>query len=153
MAEWQGSRAVLLVENVIPQNRADMRKIEKMLDAPAIAHDAADFGAISRPRVWWCRIPWQEIARRRDCPFNIRWTTMQGVPRVHFDVIKDDIKAFDTDDLVLTWCLLEENKPLPCLTTPLDDPQGRPAPRSAKGKISSEANQRWRPTDTTKRGS
>ena len=28
---WQHGRAVLLVENVIPQNRADMRKIEKML--------------------------------------------------------------------------------------------------------------------------
>ena len=36
----------------VPQNRADMRKIEKMLDAPAIVHDAADFGTISRPRVW-----------------------------------------------------------------------------------------------------
>ena len=127
-----------------PQNRADMRKIEKMLDAPAIVHDAADFGTISRPRVWWCRIPWQEIARRRDCPFNIRWTTMQGTPRAHFGVVKDDIKAFDTGDLVLPPCLLEENKPLPCLTTPSDDPQGRPAPRSAKGKISSGANQRWR---------
>ncbi|CAE7252601.1 kanC, partial [Symbiodinium sp. CCMP2456] len=34
-------------------------------------------------------------------------------------------------------------KPLPCLTTPSDDPNGRPAPRSAKGKISSDATQRW----------
>ena len=141
---WQHGRAVLLVENVIPQNRADMRKIEKMLDAPAILHDAADFGTISRPRVWWCRVPWQEIAHRAECPLKLRWTTMQGIPRVHFDVVKDDPQSFETDGLALPRCLTEEQKPLPCLTTPSDDPQGRPAPRSSKGKISSEANQRWR---------
>eukprot|EP00439_Symbiodinium_sp_Y106_P011130 s7285_g1.t1 len=141
---WQHGRAVLLVENVIPQNRADMRKIEKMLDAPAILHDAADFGTISRPRVWWCRVPWQEIAHRTECPLKLRWTTMQGIPRAHFDVVKDDPLSFDTGGLALPRCLTEEQKPLPCLTTPSDDPQGRPAPRSSKGKISSEANQRWR---------
>ena len=141
---WQHGRAVLLVENVIPQNRADMRKIEKMLDAPAILHDAADFGTISRPRVWWCRVPWQEIAHRAECPLKPRWTTMQGIPRAHFDVVKDDPQSFETDGLSLPRCLAEEQKPLPCLTTPSDDPQGRPAPRSSKGKISSEANQRWR---------
>ena len=69
---------------------------------------------------------------------------MQGIPRAHFDVVKDDLNSFETGDLTLPRCLLEEQKPLPCLTTPSDDPQGRPAPRSSKGKISSEANQRWR---------
>ncbi|CAE7199832.1 kanC [Symbiodinium sp. CCMP2592] len=141
---WQRPRAVVMVENVIPQNRADMRKIEKSLDSPAVVHDAADFGAISRPRVWWCRVPWQEIAHRSDCPLRIRWSTMQGIPRVHFDLVKDDPHAFKTEGLSLPRCLVEEGKPLPCLTTFLDDPQGRPAPRSSKGKISSEANQRWR---------
>ncbi|CAE7533633.1 unnamed protein product [Symbiodinium sp. CCMP2592] len=141
---WQRPRAVVMVENVIPQNRADMRKIEKSLDSPAVVHDAADFGTISRPRVWWCRVPWQEIAHRPDCPLRIRWTTMQGIPRVHFDLVKDDPHAFKTEGLSLPRCLVEEGKPLPCLTTPSDDPQGRPAPRSSKGKISSEANQRWR---------
>ena len=141
---WQHGRAVLLVENVIPQNRADVRKIEKMLDAPAIVHDAADFGTISRPRVWWCRVPWQEIAHRTECPLKLRWTTMQGIPRARFDVVKDDPQSFETGGLALPRCLTEEQKPLPCLTTPSDDPQGRPAPRSSKGKISSEANQRWR---------
>ena len=140
---WSRSRAILLVENVIPQNRADMRKVERILDAPAVVHDASDFGTISRPRVWWCRVPWQEIAHRKDCPFNLRWTTMQGIPRVHFDVAKDTLDSFDTDGLVLPRCLTEEAKPVPCLTTPSDDPQGRPAPRSSKGKISSEATQRW----------
>ena len=48
-----------------------------------------------------------------------------------------------TEGLALPRCLTEEAKPVPCLTTPSDDPQGRPAPRSAKGKISSEATQRW----------
>ncbi|CAE7617397.1 Dnmt3a, partial [Symbiodinium sp. CCMP2456] len=140
---WNRSRATLLVENVIPQNRADMRKIEKLLDAPAVVHDSADFGTISRPRVWWCRIPWSEVAHRKDCPFSLRWTSVQGIPRVHFDVPKDDTQTWDTQGLTLPRCLTEEMKPLPCLTTPSDDPSGRPAPRSAKGKISSDATQRW----------
>ncbi|CAE7807536.1 DNMT3A, partial [Symbiodinium necroappetens] len=181
---WGRSRAILLaVENVIPQNRADMRKVERMLDAPAVVHDASDFGTISRPRVWWCRVPWQEIAHRKDCPFNLRWTTMQGIPRVHFDVDKNTLDqrgrqrtgtagaattttatvpttrstgslgnkatgntvtiVITADGFILPRCLTEEAKPVPCLTTPSDDPQGRPAPRSSKGKISSEATQRW----------
>ena len=69
---------------------------------------------------------------------------MQGIPRAHFEVVKDDPQSFETGGLALPRCLTEEQKPLPCLTTPSDDPQGRPAPRSSKGKISSEANQRWR---------
>ena len=68
---------------------------------------------------------------------------MQGIPRAHFEVVKDDPQSFETGGLALPRCLTEEQKPLPCLTTPSDDPQGRPAPRSSKGKISSEANQRW----------
>ncbi|CAE7232002.1 DNMT3A [Symbiodinium sp. CCMP2456] len=139
---WNRSRATLLVENVIPQNRADMRKIEKLLDAPAVVHDSADFGTISRPRVWWCRIPWSEVAHRKDCPLSMRWTSTQGIPRVHFEVPKDDTQTWDTQGLALPRCLTEEMKPLPCLTTPSDDPNGRPAPRSAKGKISSDATQR-----------
>ncbi|CAE7268898.1 Dnmt3a, partial [Symbiodinium sp. CCMP2456] len=121
---WNRSRATLLVENVIPQNRADVRKIEKLLDVPAVVRDSADFGTISRPRVWWCRIPWSEVAHRKDCPLSLRWTSMQGIPRVHFDVPKDDTQTWDTHGLALPRCLTEEMKPLPCLTTPSDDPNG-----------------------------
>ena len=85
-----------------------MRKVERMLDAPAVVHDASDFGTISRSRVWWCRVPWQEIAHRKDCPYNLRWTTMQGIPRVHFDVDKDTLDSFDTEGLSLPRCLTEE---------------------------------------------
>ena len=72
--------------------------------------------------MWWCRVPWQEIAHRTECPLKLRWTTMQGIPRAHFDVVKDDPQSFETGGLALPRCLTEEQKPLPCLTTPSDDP-------------------------------
>ncbi|CAE7156089.1 unnamed protein product, partial [Symbiodinium necroappetens] len=87
---WGCSRAILLVENVIPQNRADMRKVERMLDAPR----------------WYMML---RILGRFPVP---------GIPRVHFDVDKDTLDSFDTEGLTL--------------------------PRVPdRGKISSEATQRW----------
>ncbi|CAE7841029.1 kanC, partial [Symbiodinium necroappetens] len=110
----EGSKFTRFAQLIQSAEKADMRKVERMLDAPAVVH---------------------EIAHRKDCPFNLRWA--------HFDVDKDTPDSFDTEGLFLPRCLTEEAKPVPCLTTPSDDPQGRPAPRSSKGKISSEATQRW----------
>ena len=130
------------VENVVPQNKEDVRKLERALSAEAVMHDASDFGLIARPRLWWTRIPWQELSHRNDCPFTMRWSTYQGLPRVRFNVSPDKLEDYDLGDLSWPQCIMDKT-PLPCLTTPAEDPKGRPAPRSCKGKTSSDAQQRW----------
>ena len=105
--------------------------------------DAGDFGVIRRPRLWWTRIPWQELSHHAECPFAMRWSSYQGLPRVHFNLPLDKLVDYDLGDLLWPQCVADEKKPLPCLTTPAEDPQGRPAPRSCKGKTSSDAQQRW----------
>ena len=139
----QYPQATLLVENVVPSNKADVRLFERLLSAQATLHDASDFGVISRPRVWWSRIPWQELSHKPACPFRIRWTTQQGLPRAQFNVDQDSLADYDLDGLTWPSVVIEDKKILPCLTTPSDTPGGRPAPRSSKGKVSSDTQQRW----------
>ena len=140
---WGRPQAVLIVENVLPQNKADIRAFEKALAAQAVMHDSSDFGIISRPRVWWTRVPWQQVSHRSDCPAKLRWSTHQGVPRVTFAVHPDKIDDFDLGGLKWPSVLLDRVGVLPCLTTPSESPEGRPAPRSSKGKVDSQTQARW----------
>ncbi|CAE7231016.1 unnamed protein product [Symbiodinium sp. CCMP2592] len=141
--KWRYAQCVLLVENVVPANKEDVRRLGRALSAQAVMHDAGDFGLVTRPRLWWTRIPWQELSHRNDCPFTMRWSTYQGLPRVHFNVPLDRPDDLDIGDLRWPQCVMDDKKPLPCLTTPSEDPKGRPAPRSCKGRTSSDAQQRW----------
>jgi hypothetical protein len=48
-----GRRPVLrLVENVVPHRKQDIRHFEQRINK-AILFDAANFGRVSRPRLWW----------------------------------------------------------------------------------------------------
>ena len=140
---WAWPQAVVVVENVVPQNKADIRAVEQALACQAVMHDSSDFGVVSRPRLWWTRIPWQQVSHRRDCPATLRWSTHQGVPRVTFAVAPDSLDAYDLGGLDWPSILRDRAGVLPCLTTPAEDPAGRPAPRSIKGKVDSQTQARW----------
>ena len=141
--KWSYSQATLLVENVVPENKADVRLFEQLLSAQATIHDAADFRVISRPRIWWSRIPWQELSHKPGCPYRIRWSTQHGLPRAEFDVDPDNLADYELGDLQWPTVVVEDKKTLPRLKTPSDAPEGRHAPRSCKGKIDSATQQRW----------
>ena len=142
-AAWGRAQAALVVENVVPQNKQDVRMFEQKLSATAVVADAADFGVISRPRVWWTRIQWQQLASSSSCPVRLRWSKYQGLPQVHFDVPKDDLHDYDVGELQWPENLTSGRRLLPCLTTPADNPEGRSAPRSCKGKVDSDTQARW----------
>ena len=142
-ASWPWPQAVLIVENVLPQNKADVRALEQALAASAVMHDSSDFGVIARPRLWWTRIPWQQMSHRSDCPAQLRWATHQGIPRVTFVASPDNLDDFDLQGMKWPSVLSDRAGVLPCLTTPSEDPAGRPAPRSSKGKVDSQTQARW----------
>ena len=58
-ATWHYPQAILIVENLVPCNKQDVRVLETKLSASAVVADASDLGVISRPRL--SRIPWQEL--------------------------------------------------------------------------------------------
>ena len=73
-------------ERVVPPAKADVKDFERRLSATAVTHDAADFGVVARPRLWWTRVAWQSLSNQADAPVKLKWSTHQGLPRVHFVV-------------------------------------------------------------------
>ena len=142
-ASWDYSQPILVVENVVPSNKSDVKLFEQKLSAQAVVCDSADLGVISRPRVWWTRLPWQELSNRKDMPATLRWNTYQGIPRVTFVQPADDLSKYDIGNFEWPATIAKGLRPLPCLTTPSEDPDGRPPPRSCKGKIDSQTKARW----------
>ena len=142
-AAWDYAQPIMIVENVVPENKQDVKLFEQKLSAQAVVCDAADLGVISRPRLWWTRLPWQQLSNCQNAPARLRWGMYQGIPRVTFDEPPDNIEDYDMGSLAWPRNVSEGLRPLPCLTTPADDPAGRPAPRSCKGKVDSQTQARW----------
>ena len=113
--------------------------------------DSADLGIISRTRTWWSRIPWQELTNRLNPPVGTKWGAYQGVPRVTFVQPKDKLDLDDLGDLQWPANVANDVRPLPCLTTPSEDPKNRPAACSCQGKVASDTQTRrpWQQTICT----
>ena len=142
-AAWDYAQPMMVVENVVPENKQGVKLFEQKLSAQAVVCLAADLGVISRPRLWWTRLPWQQLSNCQNAPARLRWGLYQGIPRVTFDEPPDSIEDYDMGSLAWPRNTSAGLRPLPCLTTPADDPAGRPAQRSCKGKVDSQTQARW----------
>eukprot|EP00435_Cladocopium_sp_Y103_P041998 s2661_g11.t1 len=73
-----------LTENVVMEKgKADF--FAERLDCNTVAADAADFGLVNRPRLWWTRVDW---SRQRLSPVTgkqLKWSKMQKFHRLHQD--------------------------------------------------------------------
>ena len=81
----------------------------------------------------------QQVSHRSDCPANCVDQRTREFLASHFAVHPDEIDDFDLGPSVL----LDRVGVLPCLTTPSESPKGRPAPRSSKGKVDGQTQERW----------
>eukprot|EP00438_Fugacium_kawagutii_P014457 Skav223504 [mRNA] locus=scaffold1160:147994:152414:- [translate_table: standard] len=129
-----------LVENVIPHRKQDIRYFEEALEAKAVQVDSAMFGLVSRPRMWWSDLP-LDTDSNEVLDFKAKWSWQYDAPLLHVKVPQDQIPAGPTG-----WtppACWSKQKTLPTQTTPAETAEGRPAPRSAKGKIDSATHQRW----------
>ena len=129
-----------LVENVIPHRKQDIKFFENKMDAKAVQMDSNMFGLISRPRLWWSDIKWDTNATEiMEAPTT--WSWQYDTPKLHLHIPKDS-QEFGPPDWQppTTWTKL--GKTLPTLTTPAETAEGRPAPRSAKGRMDSGTYQR-----------
>ena len=129
-----------LVENVIPQRRGDVIYFENKLGCQAVIMDAADYKKISRPRVWWSDIDWDDEEVKAILGDEVSWKKHFGSWRV--TAPQQATEPFIPEGWTQPECWLQ-HKLLPCLTTPAPTSEGRPAPKSSKGKMDSRTHERW----------
>ena len=130
-----------LIENVLPHRRADIKFFEEELGCTAVIWDASDFQKVSRPRVWWSDIDWHDEPRVREIlEAEPQWVKHFGTWKLKCPQRATKVHIPPGWQEPSCWA---EGQMMPCLTTPAPTDQGRDAPRSARGKMSSVVYQRW----------
>jgi hypothetical protein len=133
-----GPRLQFLIENVWPENISDIKYFEDSMNLKAVAMDAAEFGWINRPRIWWQKslkpgdrgtFVNEQDTSRPGFDWEIRTKAVPTVKLVNVRRKNVDFEGLTPHDEVLGG-----RYKFPCCTTPATDAVGRPAPQSWKSK-------------------
>eukprot|EP00435_Cladocopium_sp_Y103_P069032 s392_g32.t1 len=133
----------LVVENVVMADDSDTHFFSDRLKAQPVLVDAADRGAVSRPRLWWTRLDWTV---NRTNPFTqepLTWVQQNQHRKLRMDIGRLDLSQLDFRGYQLHPDVLSGSKKVPCFTTPAPDDAGRPEPARSRGKVDPETKQRW----------
>lgn len=128
---------------MVLSSKGEIKHFSHRLLCVPIISVAADFGLIGRQRLWWTRHPWSSADCYPKTCTSLRWTKVSGIPRLQTSLQKDDAASLQPDGLHFHADVLSGSASLPCMTTPSPSPNGRPAPKSSKSKLSESARQRW----------
>ena len=105
--------------------------------------DAADFGLIGRPRMWWSRLEWKQFQVNPINGSHLRWGKHHGYPRLYIEAPLDSIEDMYLDGFCFHPKIIQQVCRLPCLTTPAPDDSGRSAPKKSKQRLDQETRNRW----------
>ncbi len=132
-----------VTENVVfaAHQHEQTLEFDRQLQAQHVLIDAADFGVIRRPRLWWTRIPWETLIANQ----TVRSEERDGHTRI---LIEDEWTVggtadIDTGALSFHPRVSERRALMPCLTTPAPDKAGRAAPRDSLRDCSPTTKRRW----------
>ena len=87
-----------LVENV-EMTPADAAEASKQLGCQPTFADAADFGWIGRPRLWWSSVDWDEITHDPSTAERWTWVLHRRWGRLRLDSPRAAPDSFDLDGL------------------------------------------------------
>ena len=132
-----------LCENVVFQDRGEISYFEKALRCSAIVVDSSDFGLVSRPRLFWTDIPWDQKLEHPTTGKPLRWSKYHKLPQLHVDEGYMEVQQLEMDGYSLHPKVVDHSMVLPCFTTPSPTDAGRSAPKRMKGRIEPEAKTRW----------
>lgn len=124
-----------IIENVVMANPADVQFFSTALKSDPIVLDAADFGLINRPRIFWCKLQWKQLQTNPMTGKPMRWGRRHKLPHLHLDVPFTEVEELDLDGHQLPPAVAHHHSRLPCLTTPSPTEQGRPPPKKLRGRI------------------
>ena len=123
-----------LCENVVVQDKGEISYFEKALGCSAVVLDSADFGLVSRPRLFWTDIQWDHQLRHPVSGKQLRWSKYQKIPQVHIDEGYMEVQDMEMDGYQLHPRVVDHSMVLPCFTTPAPTSAGRSAPKRMKGR-------------------
>ncbi len=122
-----------LVENVVAA-KDEREHFSTRLGTQPVLVDSADFGWVSRPRLWWTDADWS-LAEGT-------WHRQQDVDRLALNTATPR-HLVDWHDHKPSAAAQSQFKLLPCLTTPAPTSAGRPAPNNRTSQFHADTLHRW----------
>ena len=132
-----------LCENVILSDQGEVEFFSQHLGLPAVIADAADYKAVSRPRLWWSSIDWTKSRHSPVTGAPLQWSKQYKLHKLHIDDWPTDLQQMETEGLEFHETVTSGRQTIPCFTTPAPTEAGRAAPRSMKGKLDPLVKSRW----------
>eukprot|EP00971_Amphidinium_carterae_P324802 6454740-Amphidinium_carterae.1 len=127
-------QTAFLFEQVVPQQVQEVELITEALACKYVLIDAADFGVIRRPRLWFSQVDWSQMPCQRSS---------EGPhPRVHVDTDRQPA-MHDLVPCRLHPDVVARKRLLPTMTTPTPSPAGRPSPQPTL-KFPADVIARWK---------
>jgi site-specific DNA-cytosine methylase len=132
----------ILVENVYMAEN-EVTFFSQRLKAFPISVDAADFGVISRPRLFWTRVDWTVAKDHPVTKKPLKWGKDGKRWRLLMDVEQQDLAGIETEGSKFPDKVANRQGVMACLTTPAPTAAGRAAPASMRSKMQPMTKQRW----------
>ena len=87
---------------------ADAKQITEALGAKPLWADAADFGWVGRPRLWWLSTDWARMTLDPETGEPLQWTRRGQWDRLRVEEARRPVEALDMGDLTFDDSVLSE---------------------------------------------
>eukprot|EP00435_Cladocopium_sp_Y103_P050539 s110_g15.t1 len=134
---------LVMAENVVMNDPSDSKFISDRIGTEPVVLDSADASYVSRPRLWWIRINWQETKNHPLNDQRLQWSQHNGHRKIKLDLPTQDVQNFTMGGMTFHDDVIHHKRHIPCFTTPSPDPSGRPPPKHRRLKTTEAARQRW----------
>ncbi len=145
-----GQKCIILVECVLMKPEWATH-FDMMLQANHVVGDAADWGIVSRPRLWWTRILWPSGPLATQLSPKIHWPPLQwknfnNQPKLVLHDKNTSEANIPVEGFQFPESVQKGQTFMPCLTTPAPDDKGRAPPEKTRHEKPEQPDtmQRWR---------
>eukprot|EP00435_Cladocopium_sp_Y103_P054359 s601_g17.t1 len=134
---------LVVAENVVMNDPSDAKFISDRLGTEPVVIDSSDASYVSRPRLWWLRLKWQDVKVNPLTEQRLHWSQHNGYRKIKMDLPQQSAHDFTMGGMAFHDDVIHHRRHILCFTTPSPDPAGRPPPKRPKLKTTEEARQRW----------
>eukprot|EP00435_Cladocopium_sp_Y103_P056975 s456_g19.t1 len=98
-----GHTFLVLAENVVMNDPSDAKFISEKIGSEPIVLDAADSSMVSRPRLWWTRLQWQDIKVHPLTDHRLQWSQHNRYRKLKLDLPSPKKHKLKTSEAAQRW--------------------------------------------------
>ena len=82
----------VVAENVLMNDPSDCQFISNRMEADPIVLDGGDTSFVSRPRLWWASVDWQDLKVHPLTGHKVQWSQHNGHRQIKLDIPPQEVE-------------------------------------------------------------